>query len=314
MRPLTRARTLGLLAAASALPYRAPARAQTTKLRIAVIATDSYAEPYYAIDRGFFANAGLDVDLHAFTTGGAITVAIAAGALDVGMADPIQVGDAVNRGIPFKFFAGASEYSTDAPTTQLCVLQGGPVKSVKDLAGRTLGVFGLKSMPAYATRAWLEAHGVDSAAVTFVEIPPSAMVPAIARGTVVAGVVSEPMLSRAPLSNVVAFAKIYDACAKHFYINSWFANQDWIRSNAETVRKLTAAIYETAHWANAHHADSLAILAKYGKLDVAGAQNMQRAPYGTTLDPGKVEPPLALAWRFHGLQKELTAADLIAKS
>jgi ABC-type nitrate/sulfonate/bicarbonate transport system substrate-binding protein len=136
---LTRARTLGLIAAAPALAYARPARAREAHLRMAVVPTDSYALPYYAFEQGYFAKAGLGVEIHPFTTGGQITGAVAGNALDVGLADPIQVGDAVNRGISFKYFAGGTTYSTDAPTTQLCVLQNGPIKSVADLAERRSG-------------------------------------------------------------------------------------------------------------------------------------------------------------------------------
>jgi NitT/TauT family transport system substrate-binding protein len=303
---------LGLLAAAPAALAR-PASAQSVKIRLAVVPTDSYGEPYYALDGGFFAKAGLDVDLQTFNTGSAITNALAGGALEAGIADPIQVGDAFNRGVPFGFFAGGMLYSTNEPTTALCVVKNGPVKSAKDLAGQTLGVFGLGSMAEFATRAWLDANGVDSAAVKFVEIPPSAMVPAIARGTVPAGVVSEPTLSSAGASGVVPFATVYDYCAKTFYINSWFANRTWIAQNRETVRKLVGAIYEAARWANTHRPETLAILAKYGKLDVAKAANMHRAVYDTSLDPKKLRPPLDIAWKFGALRTQLTAADLIVK-
>lgn len=310
---ITRPRALALLAAAPAVAYARPVRAQSAKLRLAVVPTDSYGEPYYGLDGGFFAKAGLDVELQTFTTGGAITNAMAGGALDVGLADPIQVADAFNRDVPFGFFAGGMLYSTDNPTTELCIAKNGAVKSVRDLAGQTLGVFGLGSMPEFSTRAWLKANGVDPAGVKFVEIPPSAMVPAIARGTVLAGIVSEPALSSAEASGVVPFAKVYDNCAKTFYINSWFANRTWIGQNIDTVRKLVAAIYDTARWANTHHPETLAILAKYGKLDVSKASNMHRAICDVTLDPKKLQPPLEIAWKFNALRKKLTAADLIVK-
>lgn len=313
MTRFTRAHAMGMIATAPALVVARPARAQSTKVRMAVVPTDSYAEPYYALEGGFFSKAGLDVDLHAFTTGGQITGAVAGEALDVGIADPIQVGDAVNRGVPFKYFAGGMYYSTNAPTTQLCVLGSGSIRSAKDLAGKTLGIFGLKSMPEYALRNWLKQQSVDASTISFVEIPPPAMIAAIQRGTVAAGIVSEPSLSQAPAGGVVPLVKIYDYCAKFFYINSWFATAPWLQANAETAHKLATAIYDAARWANGHHTESLQILAKYGKIDTAAAAHMNRALYDTTLDPKKIQPPLSIAWQYHGMSKELAAADLIAK-
>lgn len=280
---------------------------------MAAVPSDSYAEPYDGLDGDFFARAGLNVNVMSFSSGGQITSAVAGGALDVGIADPIQVGAGYLHGIGFGYFAGGMEYSTDAPTSQLCVLKNGPIATAKDLAGKTLGVFGLRSMPVFSTRAWLDSNGVDVSEVKFVELPPSAMVPAILRGTIAAGVVVEPELSTAPDQGVVPFAKVYDACAKHFYINSWFAKRDWLAQNADTARKLAQAIYQTARWANTHHAETLPILAKYTKMETDKISRMTRATYDTMLDPAKVQPPITLALKNHVFDKPLTAEELIVK-
>ena len=309
--PLSRSAALTLVAAASAVAYAGPARAQSAKIRLAAVATESYAEPLYILDGGFFAKAGLDVEMNYFTTGGQITNALAGGALDAGIADSIQVGNGFNRGVPFCFFAGGMEYSTTAPTTQLCVAKNGPVKTAKDLDGATIGVNGLGSMAEFSTREYLRTSGVDPARVKIVEIPPAATVAAIARGTVAASAVSEPALSAAADSDVVPLAKIFDYCAKNFYINAWFSNRDWLAKNRETARKLLAAIYDGARWINDHHNETALTLAKYAKMDPDKIKRMNRAIYDTALDPKKIQPALDIAWKYHALEKPLTAAQLM---
>jgi ABC-type nitrate/sulfonate/bicarbonate transport system substrate-binding protein len=306
---LHRSRFIAMLAA-PALAYAGPVRAQPVKLRLAAVPSDSYAEPYDGLDGGFFARAGLDVEVTSFGSGGQITTALAGGAIDIGIADPIQVGAGFLHGTGFGYFAGGMEYTTNAPTTQLCISKTGPVKSVKDLAGQTIGVFGLNSMPMFATREWLSANGVDADGVKFVELPPSAMLPAIARGTVAAGVVTEPQISGAADLGCTPFAKVYDYCAKSFYINSWFAKRDWLAKNGETARKF---VQETARWANTHHAESLPILAKYTKMEPDKLSKMTRAVFDTALDPKKVQPPLTLAAKYHLLDRPLNADELIVK-
>lgn len=309
---LHRSRFVAILAAVPVALAR-PARAQTPTVRIGGVPSDSYGEPYYGLDGGFFAKSGLNVEVTSFSSGAQITSAVAGGALEAGLADPIQTGAGYLRGVGFAYFAGGVRYSTDAPTTQLCIAKSGPIKSAKDLAGQTLGVFGLRSMPVFSTSEWLKANGVDTTTVKFVELPPSAMVAAIARGTIAAGVVVEPELSTAPDEGVVPFAKVYDFCAKAFCINSWFAKRDWLTQNAATARKLQAAIYETARWANTHHADTLTILAKYAKMEPDKIAKMTRATFATTLDAKDVEPPIALATKYQVFDRPLSATDLIVK-
>jgi NitT/TauT family transport system substrate-binding protein len=309
---LSRRRFAAFTAAAAAA---APAlvRAQAAKVRVAGVPTDSYAEPYYGLDAGIFSRAGLDVEITTLGSGGQITNALAGGAIDVGIADPIQTGTGFLRGVGFAYFAGGMVYTTDGPTTQLCVAKDGPIKNVKDLAGKTLAVFGLRSMPEFATREMLASGGVDPEGVKFVEIGPAAMVPAIARGTVAAGVVTEPYLSTAAENGAVPFVKVYDYCAKTFYINSWFAKREWLTRNAETARKLAAAIYETARWANTHHPETLAILAKYAKMEPDRIAKTTRAVYDTSLDPRRVQPPLTLAAKYKLLERPLNADDLVMR-
>lgn len=308
---LSRSRVLALFAATQAVMLPRIAGAQTAPaLRIGAVASESYAEPYYALDGGFFGKAGLNVTIQTFTTGGQITQAIAGGALDLGIADMIQVGNAVNRGIPFGFFAGSMLYTSDAPTTQLCIGKNGTVKTAKDLDGQAIGVNGIGSMAEISTREWLRTNGADPASVRFVEIPPSAMGPAIARGTVAAGCLSEPGLT-ASADDVRRFAKVYDSCAKIFYINSWFGNRPWIAQNAETVRRFTQAVYDAARWANANHNDTAPILAKYAKLEAETIRRMTRAVYATSLDIKAMQPVFDLALRYKAIEKPINAPDLI---
>jgi ABC-type nitrate/sulfonate/bicarbonate transport system substrate-binding protein len=306
-------RTHFIAISAAVVAATRPARAQAPAVRIGGVPSDSYGEPYFGLDGGFFAKAGLNVEVVSFGSGAQIAAAVAGGALEVGLADAIQVGAGYQRGVGFGYFAGGVLYSSSAPTTQLCVAKSGPIKAPKDLAGATLGVFGLRSMPMFSTREWLAANGVDADGVKFVELNPPAMAPAIARGTIAAGVVNEPQLSAAAADGVVPFAKVYDYCAKAFYISCFFAKRDWLTKNAELAHKLAQAIYDTARWANTHHADTLPIVAKYTKMEPERIATMTRATYDTTLDPRKLQAPIALATRYQVYERPLTAAELIVR-
>lgn len=309
---LSRARTLALLAAAPATLAPALVRAQAVTLRMAAVPTESYAEPLYALDGGFWAKAGMNVEITQFTTGGQITNALAGGAIDVGIADMIQVGNGYNRGVPFGFFAGGMEYATEAPTTQFCVAKSSPIRTAKDLEGKTVGVNGLKSIAEFCVRDWLHEGGADPEKVSIVEIPPSAALAALERGTVAAMMISEPVLSTSG-EGVRYLAKAYDVCAKSFYINSWFANRDWLAKNADVARRLVPAIYEAARWCNTHHAETLPILSKYSKLEPDKIKNMVRAIYATSLDVRKMQPVLDIALKYKAIDRAINAQDLVVK-
>lgn len=289
-----------------------PAWAQAATLRVGATANDTYAEAYYAQDMGFFTKAGLTVEITTFTNGAAISAAVASGALDLGISNPVQLGNAVSRGIPFVFVAGAGLYNTAAPTTVLCVAKDSAIKTAKDFAGQTIAVSALKDLTDLARSEYLEQNGVDPTSVKTIELPFSQMGPALARGTVAGAVISEPSLSASQGNGqTTVFAKVFDAIAPHFLISGWFTTRDWYAKNTALAKRYAAVMYDTANWANANHDQSASILAKYSKITLATMHAMTRSTYATTLNPQLIDPMLKLAAKAKITDKLLTAASMM---
>lgn len=145
---LSRLRALTLLATVplAAIPLRG--RAQTTTIRLGTSPADSYGEPFYAIAKGFLGQVGIEVNLTLLSAASAIAEAVAGNALDVGLADPIQVAHPVNAGVPLAFFAGGGLYRSEAPTTLLVTNKTSSVSVAKDLEGQNVAVISLASIRA----------------------------------------------------------------------------------------------------------------------------------------------------------------------
>jgi NitT/TauT family transport system substrate-binding protein len=311
MTSLTRARTLALLGAAT-LAGPARVRAQVPTIRYATSPfADSYLLPTYAVELGFFKNAGLNVDLIGFPSAGAVGTAVAGNAVDVGHADVIVVANAVNHGVPWQLFAGGGLYSGDAPTTQLCVAQNGSFRTAKDLEGKQIGVVSLQSISSLGVKSWIESSGASLANVKFFELPYAAMVPGLNRGDLAAAFIAEPFLSELR-KDVKVVANCYDAIAKSFFISAMFAPQAWLTENAATARKLVQVLNDTARWANSHHDDTAVIAAKATKLSLDVVKTMTRVRYAA-LDPKLVQPVLNAALKYKSIDKAVAAADMIAK-
>lgn len=306
---ITRRGALGLLAAPFA-PVRVSAQAAPV-VRVAAALSDPYAEPYYGLDSGIFPRASLDVRITTFANAGEIIQAAAGGVVDVGLADMIQIANAADHGLPYAFFAGAGLYASSAPTTVLCVAKNGPVKTVKDLEGGTVAVVALSSISSLSVQQWLAARGADVGKIKLYELPFSVMAPSLQRGTVSAAFLAEPFLSSAK-DELRWLGKAYDAIAKRFFIAAWFASRDWLASNAPTAKRLQAAIYDTARWANANHAGSAAILSKYSKLGLDRVEAMTRTTFATSLDPALMQPVLDIAARYKLIRTPVAARALMA--
>jgi NitT/TauT family transport system substrate-binding protein len=281
-------------------------------IRIGTLISDSSGEPLYGVDAGMFAQAGLKVDIQPFTNYGALQGAIAGKALDAGVLDTLACAVGASRGIPFTIVAAASAQLAKSPTMLLCVAKDSLLESPRELEGKTIAVASLGGSAEASLRAWLGKEGIEQTKVGLIEMPLSQMGAALERGTVAAAEIFEPALTVARLAGARPFGRVYDAVAPQFYANVWVTTTEYVQANTATMRKLVATVYKIAAWANAHHAESGAILTKYSKLDPAVVAAMTRNEYATALDPKLLQPLIDVGAKFGMLPAPVNGATLIA--
>lgn len=303
----------GLLATVSIASPRASVNAQSLpKLAVATTPLDIGAEVLWAKDLGFFKQAGLDVDVSLMNNGSAIAAAVASGAVEIAQANLVSLASAHERGLPFVLIAPGGLYAATNPTTALVVARNAPLRSAKDLVGKTVAISGIKNITQVAVQAWLAQNGIDGAAVHFIELPFPQMGTALAAGRVDAAVIAEPDLSRSLAEDGRILAPVYDAIGKNFLVGAWFSTGDWAKAHPDLVKRFAAAIAETAAWANHHHAESARILERYTKIPVSSAT--RRVTWADRLDPGEIEPLIDATARASVLRAPFPATELFAPS
>lgn len=289
------------------------ARAATAQLRVGAVPNDPYAEAYFGLDMGLFEQAGLDVSVVTLQNGAAVAAAVASGALDVGVTNPVELATAVLHGLPFLFIAGGAYYSATAPFPVVCVAKSSRIANVKQLAGQTIGVNALHDIGEAAIRAYFAQHGADASRLEFVELRFNEMGVALNGGRITAGLISEPALTAAlDAGQVRILADVYDAVGKLFYISAWFTTTTWYEAHRDVARRFAEAMYATARWANDHHAESAAILTRYSKVPLATTTRMIRSHYSVALQPEYVQPQLDVAAQYGLTPRRVLAAELIA--
>jgi NitT/TauT family transport system substrate-binding protein len=306
MNVMLRALAIVAVAALCAPPASA---ADPVNVSIALIPSESAAQAYYAQDLGYFKAAGLNVTLTPMAASPPIISAVASGAVDVGNSVVGSVVAARSRGIPVKFFAAAGLYTSTAPTARLVGLKGTAYHTGPDLAGKTIAVTGLADLTFYATKQWVEATGGNPNNMKFIELPEPEMLPALKEHRIDAGILIEPFISSA-LDDTVSIAPIDDYVAKRFLATGWIASDAWLAAHPDVAQKFAAVMKQTADWANGHHAESAAILLKYTKMTPDVVARMQRATYGTALDPGLLQPVIDNAAKYGSFPRPVTAAEL----
>ena len=296
----------GATAVSTAALFPAIIRAQTSTVRIASAYNDAYALSYFARDAGFFKQAGIDVDIQLIPNTQQALQAVATGSLDVAVADAVQIGNAVNSGIEAGFFAPSSVYTSALPTTLICVAKDGPVKSAKDLEGRTVGVVALHSLMCVGLEEYLRQNGADNTKVKQVEMNFPVMEAAVVRGTVDAVILAEPFISAAAADTRVLGDPL-GAISKNFLISGQIAMRKWVADNRELAAKLAKVYVQTAAWANTHHDETANFLATYSNVPADKIRAIRRATFGTALSAPAVQPVLDMAFKYGSLQKAVRA-------
>ncbi|HEV8021606.1 MAG TPA: ABC transporter substrate-binding protein [Candidatus Lustribacter sp.] len=277
-----------------------PSTAQTlTTIHVISLPIDAGAEVFYGKAMGFFAKAGIDIDILPASNGGASASAVAGNAADIGYADMVSIATAHAKGVDFQVVVPAALHVSAAPTTQLLVAANSPIHTAKDLEGKIVAGSGLGTISGYSPKAWIDQNGGDSTKVKFVELPFPAMQAALDTGRVDAVMIAEPFLAEAKKVDRV-IGSPYDAVSKDFLVSAYFINAAWGKDHADLLKRFIAAMYETAAWANRDHVKSADLLVQYTKIDPAMVSAMTRVRYGERLTAAMLQPVVDVSAKYGG--------------
>jgi NitT/TauT family transport system substrate-binding protein len=279
-------------------------------LRVTTTLNDAGAELFYAQDMGFFAKAGLHIDIVPINNAGAIASAVISGDLDIGQLSVPALAAARERGVPFVMVAPAAIYSHLRPSSALLVLKTSPIQSGAALNGKTVAVRDLTNIGSLATKVWIAKNGGDVTSVKFVEMPDTVAAAARDQGRIDAASVSEPDLTPALKANDRVLGYTYDAIAPEFLLGAYFVTDAVSKARAADLRTFAQVMRATALWANKNPQLSAPILAKYAKtLVAAGAM---RTLYAETLSAAQIQPVIDASAQFHILKAPFPATDFFS--
>lgn len=191
--------TLGASVAATALPtvFGKPAYATTdpNKFRVGFIAEPAHGLHFLAQKKGYFKDAGLDVELLQFKSAGEGTIALKAGHVDIGTFGSAAPLLFISQGTDFTIFGGMmiggqAIIAKPERATEL--------KTLQNYKGKKIALVKL-STGDVVFRLALKRAGLDPAKdITRVEFPsPGTVVEAVIKGEVDAGIVFSPHFSLA---------------------------------------------------------------------------------------------------------------------
>jgi NitT/TauT family transport system substrate-binding protein len=310
---VNRQQLLSLSAGVVAAGLARPAFAQAAStVRVGAFPAEVSAEVFYGQEAGFFAKAGLTVDVQLLNNGGAIAAAISGNAIDVGLSDLVSVISAHARGIPFVYIAAGLEWSVKAPTLLPVVMDAAAIRGPKDFDGKTVTVNGLGNIAQLPFMTWIDKNGGNSKSVKFLELPFPAMLPALQRGTVDAMVCPEPFITGAVKGGGRIVPVTQNPIAPAYLLSGYVASTEWIARNGPLAKRFADAVRAAGDWANKNPALASPILAKSTNIPLPVVEGMLRGQFQDRLDPALIQPVIDAAARYGTIAKAFPASEIIA--
>jgi len=315
--PLTRRQFLGGAAAGAAamlLPWDF-ARADT-KLQVGTIKIGDLSPFFIAQEKGFFKDAGLDVNAVAMVGGAAIQPALASGALNIGWTNVVSMFQGHQEGFDYRFItSGALAKRGTNEVFGVQVALDSPIQSAKDLAGKTMATNTVGNITQAIGQHWIDSDGGDSAKVKWVEVPFPNMEAAVVQKHIDGFVAVEPWVTVPSQVNkkTRVLARPAGGIAPRFMIASFFSSDAWIQKNGDTVKAFVAALHRGIDAHNADLEGARAIIAKYTGLTPAVLKLMTLTAFETKLLESDLQPIMELALRYKLINKKFPPRDVIAK-
>jgi NitT/TauT family transport system substrate-binding protein len=225
--------------------------AETNKVRVGYIGLTCEAPIFMAVEKGFFKEEGLEVEL-VRCQWASYKDALALGRFDVTHHLVMYFLKPIEQGLDVKFTGGIHKgcLRVQAPTS-------GNIRTVEDLKGKRIGVPGLGTPPFMFASRVMGAHGVDpSRDVQWRVYPAGELGLALDRGLVDAVANSEPigslLLADGKVRNVADQAK--DAPYKDEYCCAVLVNGKFLSKNPKATAGATRALLKAAKWVEANPA------------------------------------------------------------
>lgn len=199
---------------------------------------------HYAEAKGYFEEAGLDVEISLLNAGSAAVPQLLGGQMNFATVDTVVTITGRGKNIPLVITAPNTTGipNPDRGYGNLIASATSSVTSLEDLVGKTVAVNQLNGTVWALTRAALDNAGVDSSKVEFLEVPPPQMVAALQQGRVEVAILGEPASSMAIAEGMKALGNIEARSVPGLPTFTFVSAEEWVNANLETVQKFNEII------------------------------------------------------------------------
>lgn len=306
----------GLLAAGCGGGQVEPAADESIPMKAGVVPAMPAAAIYLGEEKKLFDKHGVALETQPAQTGAAVVASLLNGELDVGYISTVVAVLGAAKGVPIRFAAAGDTVPTEHGRKMYggaVVLEDSPIKSMKDLEGKTVAINALQGVDNLSTRAAVDAAGGDSSKVDFVEVAFPEQWSAVRSERVDAAIMSDPFYTQALQQGARTFGDALEALGAGAMVAGFVVTEPYAAQNKEAVSRFAKAMSESSAYANDHLDEVRQVIPSFTKIsaDLAGEINMP--VFESELDPASIQQVIDLMVRYGYIDESIDAETLIAR-
>ncbi len=240
----------------------APGRTTLTTINLDTLPIANGFPLDLGIQKGFFANHGIEIKKKVLQSGNDIVLALANGDGDLGYIGYVPAIIGRTQGIKFTVVAASDDEGTTADDNwqNIMVRGNSSIRTPQDLAGKTIAVNALKGVGEVMIKAALKKVGVDPNSPKLLALPFPSMRSALNNGQIDAFWAPEPFVTQGLGDGDRVVMAPGPVLGKYWPIGCYGALESWVSKNPQLAAGFRAAINESLAYAQAHPDEIRALL------------------------------------------------------
>ncbi len=289
--------TLGLVASVSA---QAP-----TTIRVGYLPIVTGLPIFTAMEKGYFKEAGLDVQLKSFPGGANALEALGANSIDITVANVISLFQARVQGFDYVVVAGDTGIGTKLPDVAMTMVRkDSGINGPKDLEGKRFGLPNLQNINWLYNMEYLSRSGVNTGKINWVEIgiprAPAALLTRQVDAAVMVDPFSTVVLETGEVK--VLHGELMEV-APGGLLSVAVARGDWAKANAKAVAQFVAVLKKALDYNQANQQEARVRLTRHTRIELNVANKIPFPVWKLYIDRRDLQLPMELSVKY-GLLKE----------
>jgi NitT/TauT family transport system substrate-binding protein len=286
-----------------------------TRVRVQDTAGVPSAFLAYGVEKGFFAEHQLDVEVTPSQGGATVVPAVVSGDTDIAGSNVVSVLLAQAKDIPVKIVAPGTFVSAKQTEDFSAILVPGDsdIRSPEDLEGKTLAVNTLENVAELAAKASLGKRGVDVEEIELTEVDFPDMNGALAQRRVDAAFQIEPFVSLGLKEGYRVIDRPYVGTKPGLQIGCYFTSEQYLSENEDVVDRFRQGVADTAAAISEDPGDFRKFLPEASEIPPPAAQKATLPAWKADNDPASLDLTADLMERFGVVDEKPDTSAAIAE-